>query len=130
MELKDVSTTGLAVNYINSLNETQKAMLCSLAIKRQERIEKENEILKPMYANGRGYHVLGIVGPYAIIEANNKMDDFPFTSAFYNEEKWVLTHRFWENMELALFCAMGYKEEGSNSKFDRYAYNMLFGGEL
>ena len=125
MLLKEVQTTEEAVAYIDNLSDIQKAMICGKAQRRDEILEKEKKILEGMYEGGRGYHILGIIGPYAVIEANNERDEHPFTSAYCKDEKWEFTHTFWDSMDAALFHAIGCKKEGCNSRFARYAFNMI-----
>lgn len=127
MLLKDVNATSEATDYVNSLNDFQKAMLVGKALRMEIMLNKEKEILDLMYEKGRGHHVLSIIGPYAVIEANNEREEYPFTSAFYKEKegKWVFTNHFWDTMEVALLHAIGCSKEGQNSKFAHYAYNML-----
>lgn len=125
MELKDIETIKEAVTYVDSLNDFQKAMLCGKVMRADEILSKEKEILDSMYEKGQGYHILGIVGTYAIIEANNEREEYPFVGAFCSDEKWKITDIHWDNMDSALLHAMGCKKEGSNSKFARYAYNMI-----
>lgn len=125
MLLKDVETNEEAIDFINRLTDIQKTMLIGKAQRRDAALLKEKEILDMMYEKGRVHHVLGIIGPYVVIEADNEREEYPFTSAFWNGEKWVLTNHFWDTMEVALLHAIGCKKEGQNSKFAHYAYNML-----
>jgi hypothetical protein len=130
MDFADVKTTQEAVDCIELSSSFEKAMIFGRAQKYDIFLKKEESILSKMYDNGRGYYVLGIIGCYAVIEANNENDEHPFTSAYLafterGEEKWNLTNTFWDSMEAALFHAIGCKKEGQNSKFARYAYNMV-----
>ena len=113
------------VKEIDEMPSFVKAMFYGKAQRLDEILEKEKKILEGMYEGGRGYHILGIIGPYAVIEANNERDEHPFTSAYCKDEKWEFTHTFWDSMDAALFHAIGCKKEGCNSRFARYAFNMI-----
>ena len=124
MTVKWVEKTEEAIEEFNKLGPINKIILFQQAKACQENICKNDEILS--YTNlVADYHVLSVIGPYAIIEANNERDEFPFTSAFFTNGIWVHTHKFCATMEEAMFQAIGCRKEGINSRFARYAYNMI-----
>ena len=113
------------IEIVDGMHDVGKTMMYAKMERMNEIIKKNDDILSIMYEGGRGYHVLGIIGPYAVIEANREIVEHPFTSAYYENGRWLLTNTFWDNMEVALLHAIGCKKEGQNSKFARYASNSI-----
>ena len=117
----------------NDLTQTAKYIILGQATAHQEQIAENNKILSAFHDEGRGLFVIAKFGDYAVLEAFGRhvsVDKgglkYPYTSAYFNDEKWHPTHHFFDKIEGALLCALGFKEEGHNSKYHQYAYNMLF----
>ena len=121
------------IDEFNELPDVAKNMLLGFADARQEQIAENNKILSAFHDEGRGLFVIAKFGDYAVLEAFGRhvsVDKgglkYPYTSAYFKDEKWHPTHHFFDKIEGALLCALGFKEEGHNSKYHHYAYNMLF----
>ena len=124
------------VEDFNDLTSTAKHIILGQATARQEQIAENNKILSAFYDEGRGLSVVAKIGDYAILEAfgrhvseDKKGLKYSYTSAYLKDGKWHPTRNFFDKIEGALLCALGFKEEGHNSKYHQYAYNMLFSKE-
>ena len=90
-------------------------------------MQKEKEsVLSTMYKNGQGYDVVSIIENSAILKSRQESKkENPYTSNILVDEKWISTSYLWPTHYEAFMHAVGVIHEGSNTRFARYAYNMI-----
>lgn len=106
-----------------------KRMFAVAAEKSFDLGKEKDEVLKKMYKEGRGYEVIAIIEDYAILKylfgGDKTYMEYPYTSSVKTEEGWKPTCHCFTNLEEVMLFMIGYKKEGSNTRFHQYAYKSL-----
>lgn len=117
------------IEQFNSLPNFVKGRILAQAEQTKKLQERNVEILSIFSQQGKGQYIEAIVGDYAIVVDYKPINfdgiDYPYSYAFFDEEKWRKGHSVYTTIEKALLGAIGHKAEGANSRFEQYASRML-----
>lgn len=114
------------ISDFDALSTRAKWMTLIQAEKFQQYIKCEHEVLNTMYKKGELHHVIAIIEEIAIVKSTKKSSEaHPYTASVFIDGKWKPTSSYYPSIEYALLGAIGYKNEGGNSRFDVYAGAMI-----